>query len=123
MIEVTDLTQWDGVGGLYIMVLAEYRQVYVGATSSFTGIAKRIRQHWTNQKQFDRLIWGDVDTSILSIDSFRALDTPASSRSRQSARSKARTLSSSGSRRSSCSIASTAAATLRVSPVCSASSP
>ncbi|MCK2024351.1 hypothetical protein KZC52_15570 [Microbacterium sp. kSW2-24] len=75
MVEVTDLAKWDGVGGLYIMVLDEYRQVYVGATNEWTGIAKRIRQHWTRQKHFDRLIWGDVESSILSIDSFRALDT------------------------------------------------
>lgn len=75
MVEVTDLTEWIGVPGVYIMVLDEYRQVYVGASSESAGIAKRIRQHWTNQKEFDRLIWGSVTTSILSIDSFRALDT------------------------------------------------
>lgn len=75
MVEVTDLTEWVGVSGVYIMVLDEYRQVYVGASSESAGIAKRIRQHWTNQKQFDRLIFGGVKTSILSIDSFRALDT------------------------------------------------
>lgn len=75
MVEVTDLTEWVGVPGVYIMVLDEYRQVYVGASSESAGIAKRIRQHWTNQKEFDRLIWGGVKTSILSIDSFRALDT------------------------------------------------
>lgn len=75
MVEVTDLAKWDGTPGLYIMVLDEYCQVYVGVANSSTGIAKRIRQHWTNQKQFDRLIWGDVISSILSIDSFRALDT------------------------------------------------
>lgn len=75
MVEVTDLATWDGVPGLYVMVLDEYAQVYVGATNSSTGVAKRIRQHWTGQKQFDRLIWGSVDSSIISIDSFRALDT------------------------------------------------
>lgn len=75
MAEVTDLTQWDGVPGLYVMVLDEYRQVYVGGTGNAVGVAKRIRQHWTNQKQFDRLLWGTAETSILSIDSFRALDT------------------------------------------------
>jgi len=75
MVEVTDLTEWEGEPGVYIMVLDEYRQVYAGASSETAGIAKRIRQHWTNQKQFDRLIWGSVETSILSIDSFRALDT------------------------------------------------
>ncbi|KJQ55755.1 hypothetical protein [Microbacterium sp. SA39] len=75
MIEVTDLAQWDGVPGIYIMVLDEYCQVYVGVANSSTGIAKRIRQHWTHQKEFDRLLWGSIETSILAIDSFRALDT------------------------------------------------
>lgn len=75
MVEVTDLTKWDGVPGLYIMALDEYCQVYVGVANSSTGIAKRIRQHWTRQKEFDRLLWGSVTSSILSIDSFRALDT------------------------------------------------
>jgi hypothetical protein len=101
MVEVTDLTKWDGVPGLYIMVLDEFAQVYVGVAGASSGIAKRIRQHWANQKQFDRLIWGSVDTSILSIDSFRALDTTRIVRSRPSARSTARTHSSSSSRGSS----------------------
>ncbi|GGD76818.1 hypothetical protein [Microbacterium murale] len=73
--EVTDLTLWDGVPGLYIMVLDEYRQAYVGATDHPGGIMARIRQHWAGTKSFDRLIWGGVESSILSIDSFRALDT------------------------------------------------
>ncbi|MEV8168845.1 hypothetical protein AB0O70_13035 [Microbacterium paraoxydans] len=75
MVEVTDLNEWDGVPGLYVMVLDAYAQVYVGATSDRVGIAKRIRQHWTNQKQLDRLVYESPRTSILSIDSFRALDT------------------------------------------------
>lgn len=73
MKEVTDLNRWEGVGGLYVMVLDDFCQAYVGVSSS--GIMERVRQHWTRQKQFDRLLWGDVTTSILSIDSFRALDT------------------------------------------------
>lgn len=75
MVEVTDLAKWDGVAGLYIMVLDEYRQAYVGATDASVGILKRIKQRWTGTKPLDRLIWGDPQTSILSIDSFRALDT------------------------------------------------
>lgn len=75
MVEVADLTKWDGVAGLYIMVLDEYHQAYVGATDAFVGIQKRIKQHWSGTKPLDRLIWGDPRTSILSIDSFRALDT------------------------------------------------
>lgn len=74
MVEVTDLNEWDGVPGLYIMVLDEYSQVYVGA-SGFNGVMARIKQHWGKMKQFDRLVWGGVDTSVLSIDSFRAFDT------------------------------------------------
>lgn len=75
MVEVTDLRKWDGVAGLYIMVLDEYRQAYVGATDASVGVLKRIKQHWTGTKSLDRLIWGDRQTSSLSIDSFRALDT------------------------------------------------
>ncbi|TCJ23791.1 hypothetical protein E0W80_09540 [Microbacterium sp. PI-1] len=75
MVEVTDLTKWDGVAGLYIMVLDESRQAYVGATDASVGIQKRIKQHWTGTKSLDRLIWGNPQTSIISIDSFRALDT------------------------------------------------
>ncbi|MFD6699820.1 MULTISPECIES: hypothetical protein [unclassified Microbacterium] len=75
MVEVTDLTKWDRVPGLYVMVLDDYRQVYVGVTSYTVGIMTRIRQHWNGTKQFDRLLWPDVETSIMSIDSFRPLDT------------------------------------------------
>lgn len=75
MVEVTDITRWDGIAGLYVMVLDEYCQAYVGATDASVGILKRIKQHWTGTKSLDRLIWGDPQISILSIDSFRALDT------------------------------------------------
>ncbi|ANC75497.1 hypothetical protein ABE65_000905 [Fictibacillus phosphorivorans] len=72
--EVYDLNSYDGKAGYYIMVLDEYSQVYIGTTKD---IKKRIRQHWSNSKAFDRLLFpmGNVNSSILSIDSFRALDT------------------------------------------------
>ncbi|MCU4792907.1 hypothetical protein OCE54_23720 [Bacillus cereus] len=72
--EVYDLNLYDGKAGYYIMVLDEYSQVYIGTTND---IIRRIRQHWSNSKSFDRLLFpmGNVDSSILSIDSFRALDT------------------------------------------------
>ena len=75
MVEVTDLSEWKGKGGLYVMVLDDFCQAYVGVTESEGGVAGRIRQHWTSSKAFDRLLFGDVSSSILSIDSFRALDT------------------------------------------------
>lgn len=75
MRDVSNLNEWKGKRGLYVMVLDRFRQVYVGVTESEGGVMKRIQQHWTHSKQFDRLLWGGVSESILSIDSFRALDT------------------------------------------------
>ena len=60
------------VSGIYILVLDKYKQVYIGTSDN---IRKRILQHWSKNKEFDRLIYGRVEESILSIDSFGALDT------------------------------------------------
>ncbi|MED4235799.1 GIY-YIG nuclease family protein [Priestia megaterium] len=70
--EITDLAPLHEVPGYYIMVLDEYAQVYIGSSDN---IKKRIQSHWSKQKQFDRLIFGNKENSILSIDSFRAYDT------------------------------------------------
>ena len=68
---------WDEdarlAGFVYIMVLDEYKQVYIGITEQT--VQKRIQQHWKKKKEFDRLIWGSVENSVLSIDSFGPLDT------------------------------------------------
>lgn len=69
---VTDLRTLDGAEGLYVMVLDAYQQAYVGQSLD---IRARIKRHWTGTKQFDRLLWGHKHESVLSIDSFRALDT------------------------------------------------
>ncbi|TSE15049.1 GIY-YIG nuclease family protein [Arthrobacter sp. KBS0703] len=70
---VTDLKTLDGEWGVYVLVLDEYRQAYIGQSS--WDMRKRIKAHWTGTKQFDRLLWGGVEESVMSIDSFRALDT------------------------------------------------
>lgn len=70
--ECLDLNQLNGVTGIYIMVLDQYKQFYIGKAND---IKSRIRAHWNNSKSLERLIFGDVCTSILSIDSFGALDT------------------------------------------------
>lgn len=70
--EVTDLKTLDWEEGAYVMVLDGYRQAYIGQAMDMRA---RIRRHWTNNKQFDRLLWGHRHTSVLSVDSFRALDT------------------------------------------------
>lgn len=70
--EIFDLNQCKEESGIYILVLDEYKQVYIGVSEN---IKNRILQHWSAKKEFDRLIWGKIENSILSIDSFGALDT------------------------------------------------
>jgi len=72
-IEVKDLKQYVGIPGIYIMILDEYKQVYIGLTGN--GIKERIKQHWNAKKDPERLIFGQAFNSVLSIDSFGALDT------------------------------------------------
>jgi hypothetical protein len=62
----------DGAEGVYVMVLDRYKQAYIGQAWD---IRARIKRHCGGTKQFDRLIFGDINTSVLSIDSFRARDT------------------------------------------------
>lgn len=72
--KVVDLNNLIGKSGFYMMILDEYSQVYIGVSSN---IYTRIRNHWNARKPFDRLLFpmGNVSSSIISIDSFRALDT------------------------------------------------
>ncbi|WP_247046215.1 hypothetical protein [Arthrobacter rhizosphaerae] len=65
--EVTDVKSLDWEEGAYVMVLDSYRQA--------VDMRARIRRHWTANKHFDRLLWGHKHQSVLSVNSFRALDT------------------------------------------------
>lgn len=69
---ITDLSAWDGVEGVYVLVLDFYKQAYIGQAYD---IRARIKRHWSGTHNFDRLIFGTKETSVLSIKSFRALDT------------------------------------------------
>ena len=73
-IEIIDLNNWAGVSGYYMMVLDEYKQVYIGKAID---VKRRIQQHWNKTKPLDRILFPmyDVQNSIFSIDFFRALDT------------------------------------------------
>ena len=55
------------------MVLEEYKQAYIGITTQ--RLKQRIEQHWRGKRAFDRLIFGNAEKSIISIDSFGPLDT------------------------------------------------
>ena len=70
--EVFNLTEYVGVSGYYLMVLDNFNQAYIGTSSN---IKKRIHSHWNKRHSFDRLVFGGVEKSIISIDSFRVLDT------------------------------------------------
>lgn len=70
--EISNLNVVDDKAGYYVMVLDEYKQIYIGTSNN---LKKRVMSHWSKRKQFDRLIFGKVETSKLSIDSFRAFDT------------------------------------------------
>lgn len=70
--EVFELNKYNEIMGIYIIVLDEYKQIYIGVSEN---IKHRIMNHWNAKKDFDRLIFGKKDKSILSIDSFGALDT------------------------------------------------
>ena len=70
--EIFSLEECVHKSGIYIMVLDEYKQMYIGTSKN---IKKRIQQHWSKTKEFDRLIFGRTESSVLSIDSFGPLDT------------------------------------------------
>ena len=71
--EIFDLKEVSKKSGIYILVLDKYKQVYIGKADD--DVKNRILQHWREKKEFDRLLYGRVETSVLSIDSFGALDT------------------------------------------------
>ncbi len=71
-VEIKNLNDCKGMSGIYIMVLDKYKQVYIGQSKD---IKTRIMRHWSTTKPFDRLLFGRVETSVLSIDCYGALDT------------------------------------------------
>lgn len=73
--EIFDLKDVEGISGMYILVLDKYKQAYIGKSNSAKGMKGRILSHWNGNKEFSRLIFGDVENSILPIDVFGALDT------------------------------------------------
>ena len=70
--QIYDINECEGVEGIYILVLDCYKQMYIGQSKD---IKKRILQHWRKRKEFDRLIFGKKENSVLSIDVFGPLDT------------------------------------------------
>lgn len=71
-VEVTDISDNKYRDcGYYLLVLDNYKQVYVGIA---TDIQERIVQHFQKVVPYDRRIFGEVERSKLSIDSFGCKD-------------------------------------------------
>lgn len=72
MKKTADIKELKGKSGVYMIVLGEYKQACIGRSQD---MKKRIMQHWSNIKEFDRRIFGTPENSILPIDAFGAFDT------------------------------------------------
>lgn len=71
--KVTDLKEYIGKKGIYIMVLDKYKQIYIG--QSKRDVVEQIINHWKRKVEFENLLIGKVNESKLSIDTFGMLDT------------------------------------------------
>ena len=61
------------ISGIYIMVLDNYSQVYIGMSKNT--MKRRIIEHWRKKVYFDRLVPMKNREPLIVIDSFGALDT------------------------------------------------
>lgn len=69
---IVNLADFEEVEGVYVMVFDQYNSAYVGTSSN---IRNRIKQHWRGMHEFDRLLDGPTNESVIAVDCFRALDT------------------------------------------------
>lgn len=79
--QINDLKEFSKVPGYYILVLDDYKQIYIGKSIQ---IKQRILQHWSRKFPLDRCLWtpdvtiGEeaiIEKSKLAIDSFFSEDT------------------------------------------------
>lgn len=73
MVSIKDLDECKNRKGIYMLVLDEYKQIYIGQTSR--NLKERILKHWRNKPPFDKVLFGASNTSVISIDSYGVLDT------------------------------------------------
>ena len=69
--EIKDLHEVNNISGIYIMVLDNYSQVYIGMSKNT--IKRRIIEHWRKKVPFNCL--ASIRNNLINIDSFGALDT------------------------------------------------
>lgn len=71
--EVKDLKEYMGAKGIYILVLDQYKQIYVG--QSKRDIVDRIISHWKKHIELENILVGKTNKTKISIDAFGMLDT------------------------------------------------
>ena len=71
--EVKDLKECKKKTGIYMAVLDNFNQLYIGQTTK--DLKERILNHWKLKPKFDRLLFGKVTESVIPYDSYGALDT------------------------------------------------
>lgn len=78
---VTELRALEEDEGVYVMVLDDYRQAYIGQA---VDMRRRIKAHWSGTKQFDRLIGVTPKTQCCRLIRFVRWTPPESSQRAQS---------------------------------------
>lgn len=73
MIEIKDLNECEKKIGIYMAVLDNFNQLYIGQTTR--DLKERILRHWKVKPKFDRLLFGRATESVIAYDSYGALDT------------------------------------------------
>ncbi len=71
--EVKDLKEYMGAKGIYILVLDQYKQIYVG--QSKRDIVDRIISRWKKHIELENILVGKTNKTKISIDAFGMLDT------------------------------------------------
>lgn len=73
MIEINNLNECRKQTGIYMTVLDNFKQLYIGQTTR--DLKDRILSHWKVKPKFDKVLFGRVNESVIAYDSYGALDT------------------------------------------------
>lgn len=73
MIEINNLNECQNKTGIYMAILDEFKQLYIGQTTR--DLKDRILNHWKIKPKFDKILFGSTNKSVIAYDSYGALDT------------------------------------------------
>lgn len=73
MREIKNLEECKNMTGIYMAILDKYKQLYIGQTTR--DLRFRILRHWIVKPKFDKILFGGVNKSVITYDSYGILDT------------------------------------------------